>query len=51
MLIIWILLAWWSATIAKKKGRKAWFGFGVGLIFGIFAVIYYSLVSKKELKA
>ena len=41
LLVIWIAFAIICYAIAKSKGRNEWIAFGVGLLFGVFAVAFY----------
>lgn len=47
---ILIAIAVLCTLIAKEKNRNPWLGFLSGLFFGIFALIYYLAVGKKEKK-
>ncbi len=38
---VWIAMAILCWAVAKNKGRDEWIAFAVGLLFGIFALIYY----------
>ena len=45
---IWLCFAVLCCVIAKEKNRNEIVAFICGLIFGIFALIYYCVVDKKE---
>lgn len=44
--IIWVLIAWWCSSIAKKNGRSKVWSFVWGLLFGFFAIIAYAIAGK-----
>jgi membrane-associated protease RseP (regulator of RpoE activity) len=44
--IVWVLIAWWCSSIAKKNGRSKVWGFVWGFIFGLLAVIAYAIAGK-----
>lgn len=46
--IIWLLCGVVCYLIAKNKNRNEWLGALLGCLFGIFAIIGYLVVSKKE---
>lgn len=46
--IIWILMSGLCALLAKDKNRSVGLAILCGLLFGVFAVIYYIAVGKKE---
>ncbi|HOM27368.1 MAG TPA: hypothetical protein PKV21_07675 [bacterium] len=45
---IYILIMFWCYKLAEKKGRSKKLALLFGLLFGIFAVIGYLLIGKKE---
>ena len=47
-LIIWLLCGFVCYMIAQKKNRNEWLAALLGCLFGIFAIIGYLIVSKKE---
>jgi hypothetical protein len=47
-IIIWLLLAAWAVSIARKQGRSTVLAFFLGLIFGIFAIIGYAIIGETE---
>lgn len=47
-LFIWLCFAVICFLIAKEKNRNGTTAFFCGLFFGIFALIYYIIVDKKE---
>ena len=47
-IIIWLLCGFVCYLIAQKKNRNEWLAALLGCLFGIFAVIGYAVVSKKE---
>jgi steroid 5-alpha reductase family enzyme len=48
ILIIWALFGVACYAIAKNKNRNEWVGALCGVLFGIFALVYYLIVDKKE---
>lgn len=48
VVIVRCLFAWWCASIAKKKHRGTSSAVILGLLFGLWAVIGYMLVSSKS---
>lgn len=46
--VIWVLMAVWCYNIAEKNGRSGGLAAVWGLLFGIFAVIVYYLLGKKQ---
>lgn len=47
-LIIWLLCGFVCYLIAQKKNRNEWLAALLGCLFGIFAIIGYAVISKKE---
>ena len=39
-LVFWILFALWGSWLAPKKGKGGTAGFLLGLIFGVFYIVY-----------
>jgi len=46
LIVIYLLEGYWCYKIAESKGRDKWLAFFLGVMFGLFAVIGYALVSK-----
>ena len=44
--IIWLIFAFACYMLAKKKNRNEWLAAFMGLLFGIFPLIYYLVVDK-----
>ena len=50
-LAIWLLLAYWTYSIAKKNGRDPILGGLIGFATGLIGVIIYYIIGKsKDLK-
>ena len=45
LVVIWIAFAILCYAVAEKKGRNKLIAFGLGILFGIFSLIYY-LIAK-----
>lgn len=41
VVVIWIICGFVCAGIASSKGKSAGMGFVGGILFGVFAIIYY----------
>lgn len=48
-IIIWLLFGVACYLIAEKKNRNPWLAALLGCLFGVFALIGYAVVGKKEL--
>jgi len=48
LIILWILFGIGCWAIAKNKNRDEATAFICGCLFGIFALVYYLVVGKKE---
>ena len=48
MIIIWITFAILCYAVAEKKGRNKLIAFGLGIFFGIFALIYYVVAKGSD---
>ena len=48
-IILWIIFALVCYKLAKDKGRDRFWAVIMGLLFGIFAVLYYVIAEKKIL--
>ena len=46
LIIIWLFEALICYALAKEKNRDKWWGFLMGIVFGVFAIIYYCCCSK-----
>ena len=46
IILVWIGCAYWCSQIAKRNGRNALIATIAGLLFGIFAVILYSIAGE-----
>lgn len=46
-IIFWLLFGGCCYAIAKSKNRNEWVALTCGILFGIFALIYYIVVDKK----
>ena len=46
-IIFWALFGGCCYAIAKNKNRNEWVALTCGILFGIFALIYYIVVDKK----
>ena len=47
-IILWLIFGVLCYLLAEKKGRNKITGFFVGLLFGVFAVVYYLVVGKPK---
>ena len=47
-IIFWLLFGGCCFAIAKNKNRNEWVALGCGVLFGVFALIYYIVVDKKK---
>lgn len=45
LVIVWVAFAIICYAVAKSKGRNEAIAFGVGILLGVFALIYY-LIAK-----
>lgn len=45
---IWILMAVWCKTIARRNNRDTHVAFIIGLLLGIFGVVGYYIAGKDE---
>ena len=50
LLAIWVVLAVWSSSMARKRGRSPSWGFLWGFIFGLLAILGYAIAGKTEAK-
>ena len=50
MLICWVLMGIIGLKMAEKRGREKWLGFVAGMLFGVFAFIYYAVAGETEEK-
>ena len=48
MIIIWIAFAILCYAVAEKKGRNKLIGFAMGLLLGIFSLIYYVVAKGSD---
>lgn len=48
LLIVWIAFALICYALAKKKGKNEIIAIAMGLLFGLFAVIYYILTKGSK---
>jgi len=46
IVILWLIFGAICYLLAEKKGRDKRIGFLAGILFGVFALIYYLLVSE-----
>ena len=46
--ISWLLCGVVCYLIAQKKNRNVWLAAVLGCLFGVFAIIGYAIVGKKE---
>lgn len=46
-IILWLLCGAICYYIAERKNRNPWWGAGMGMIFGILAVIVYCFLGTK----
>lgn len=49
--IFWLLFGGCCFAIAKNKNRNEWVALICGILFGIFALIYYIVVDKKKVES
>lgn len=47
VIIIWALFGYISYGMAKSRNRDPILGLFAGLLFGVFAILYYLLAGKK----
>lgn len=47
-IIIALAMGFFCYTLAKDKNRDTTIAFICGVLFGVFALIYYLIVGKKE---
>lgn len=45
---IWLLMAFWCKTIARRNNRDVHVAFIIGLLLGIFGVVGYYIAGKNE---
>ena len=45
-ILIWLLFGAVCYLLAKNKNRNEWVAAIMGALFGVFALIYYAVVSK-----
>lgn len=48
LIILWLMFAGLTGFIASQKGRNVPLWCGIGLVFGIFAVVAIALSNKIE---
>ena len=48
LILLWVFWGFVCFNMAKKRGRNTVLGFFAGFFFGLFAVIYYSIVGETE---
>lgn len=48
IIIIWVLFGGVCYLLAKEKNRNEWLAAFMGVLFGIFALIYYIAVDTKN---
>lgn len=42
-ILAWILIGWICSGMAQKRGRSVVKGWWAGILFGVFAIIYYAI--------